>query len=317
MYTLPTFVAAFTEQHRFKGAPFHDPQYLFVFADIYAADLPTCPNPIRDPSWPTVTCEEIEAACVVAPGLSAFLCAYIGHTQPLESSSSFLPPPPWRPNFRSLALGGDGYNYVRSLANVALIGVDIQNDFILKTGSLSVPDAEAAIPAMNRLFAREWAATILTADWHPHKHCSFAVNNPGSTLFKPFTLPNGLTQIAWPVHCVQGSTGAEFHSGLVLPANYEVVYKGMDNGHEAYSGFAGFYTDGTTLEARLRAANIGAVVICGVATDYCVAATAKDAARLGFAVTVVLSACRGVAKETTQQALAAMGEEGIDFLKDY
>lgn len=314
MFTLLDFVTAFTEQHRFKGAPFHDPQYLFLFADIYKADLPTCPNPIRDPSWLHVTREEIEAACVEAPALSVFLCAYMGHTPPPPTS---FPPPPWGPNFRSLALGGEGSTYIRSLANVALIGVDIQNDFVLKTGSLSVPDAESAIPAINRLFAREWAATILTADWHPPTHCSFAVNNPGSTLFKPFTLPNGLTQIAWPVHCVQGSTGAKFHSGLVLPPNCEVVYKGMDNGREAYSGFAGAYADGTTLEARLRAANIGSLVICGVATDYCVAATAKDAARLGFAVTVVLSACRGVAAETTQQALAAMGEEGIAFLKDY
>ena len=207
---------------------------------------------------------------------------------------------------------------VRSAANVALIGVDIQNDFVLKTGSLSVPDAESAIPAMNRLFAREWAATILTADWHPKNHCSFAVNNPGSTLFRPFVLPSGLTQIAWPVHCIQGSKGAAFHSGLVLPASgCEVVYKGTDVDREAYSGFFGAYVDGRTLEARLRAANIGSVVICGVATDYCIAATAKDAARLGFHTTVVLSACRGVAADTTRAAIAEMRAAGVVMLEHY
>jgi len=316
MSNLSAFAAAFAHHHRFKGAAFYEPLYLFIFADIYQADLPTCRNPIRDPSWSAVTKSNIEAACSGQRALSEFLCAYVGYKLPSCSNIDpcSLSPPVLMPPFRSIALGGDGYEHVRSAANVALIGVDIQNDFVLKTGALSVPDAEAAIPAINRLFAGEWAATILTADWHPADHCSFAENNPGSTVFKPFMLPNGEIQIAWPVHCVQDSPGAAFHSGLVpRGGGIDVVYKGTDKTREAYSGFAG---SGRPLEARLRDSNIGAVVICGLATDYCVSATAKDAVRLGFHTTVVLGACRGVAADTTATAIAEMRAAGVVILEN-
>lgn len=156
--------------------------------------------------------------------------------------------------------------------NRALIIVDVQNDFC-PGGALPVPHGDDVVPVINRLmrlFRRVDVA--LTRDWHPEDHCSFQENG-------------GI----WPKHCIQGAWGAEFHAGLAYyhPALFQ---KGNDPKKEAYSGFAG----GPALERWLRGKEIGRVYICGLATDYCVKATALDSQKLGFETFVVIDACRGV-----------------------
>jgi nicotinamidase/pyrazinamidase len=198
----------------------------------------------------------------------------------------------------------------------ALLIIDFQNDFALPTGSLSVPDAEAALPFINLLrFSRTWDAIYLSADWHPEDHCSFQKNNPGTTLFRNFKLPDGTDQIAWPRHCVANTEGAEFHSALERRVTDIRVYKGFNSQKEAYSAFAGRCDvpgiTGVPLLYSLKSNGITAVTICGLATDYCVKAAALDAVRLGFATTVVLEACRGVTEQTTATAIKEMVAAGV------
>lgn len=197
----------------------------------------------------------------------------------------------------------------------ALIIVDFQNDFAKITGSLSVPDATSAIPVINALrTGSEWTACYLSADWHPANHCSFKDNNPGTTLFQPFTLPDSTEQIAWPRHCVAHTDGAKFHADLHCRVSDITVFKGCDPKKEAYSAFAGhcdrpFFGD--QLVDSLKRQGIMNVTVCGLATDYCVKATALDAARLGFETTVILAACRGVSPETTAAAIKEMKVAGV------
>jgi len=194
----------------------------------------------------------------------------------------------------------------------ALIIVDFQNDFALQSGSLSVPDAEAALPAIEALRASSvWTAVYLSADWHPANHCSFQDNNPGTILFKPFTLPDGTEQIAWPRHCVAGTDGAKFHTDLHHRVSDFVVYKGTNPDKEEYSAFGGENFFGVPLFKSLKAKDITRVTICGLATDYCVKATALDAVRHGLETTVKLAACRGVTPYTTAAAIAEMAAAGV------
>ena len=197
----------------------------------------------------------------------------------------------------------------------ALLIVDFQNDFALPTGSLSVPDAEAALPVINRLRLQVWDAIYLSADWHPADHCSFQDNNPGTTLFRNFKLPDGTNQIAWPRHCVVDSDGAKFHEGLERRAADIVVFKGFNPKKEAYSAFAGRCNvpgvTGIPLFDSLKSKGVTKVTICGLATDYCVKAAALDAVRLGFETTVVLDACRGVTADTTGMAITEMELLGV------
>jgi nicotinamidase/pyrazinamidase len=197
----------------------------------------------------------------------------------------------------------------------ALIIVDFQNDFALPTGSLSVPDAEAILPVVNRLHQSAWDVVYLSADWHTPDHCSFQENNRGTTLYKPFKLPSGEEQIAWPRHCVANTDGAKFHDGLDRRATDIVVYKGFNPKREAYSAFAGRCNLpgilGTPLGDSLINRRISEVTVCGLATDYCVKATAIDAAKNGFKTTVVMAACRGVAADSTAAAIREMEEEGV------
>ncbi len=156
----------------------------------------------------------------------------------------------------------------------ALVVVDVQRDF-LPGGALAVPEGDAVIAPLNRCLA-EWQARglpiFLTRDWHPPDHCSFrAQGGP------------------WPPHCVAGTEGAAFDPRLVVPASAAVVSKATTPERDAYSGF-----DGTDLEARLRAAGVRRLFIGGLATDYCVLATVRDARARGFAVVVLRDAIRPV-----------------------
>ena len=193
----------------------------------------------------------------------------------------------------------------------ALILVDIQNDFCTG-GALAVPNGEAVVPLANRLMPLA-DVVVATQDWHPADHGSFAVNHPGAL---PFTMAElgGLPQILWPAHCVQGTTGARFHPDLDTRRITKVFPKGTDPGIDSYSGF---FDNGrrkaTGLGDWLHAQGITGLLICGLATDYCVKATAIDAAQLGFTTTVVTDACRGVGlkPDDISEALDAMRAAGV------
>ena len=177
-------------------------------------------------------------------------------------------------------------------ADEALIVIDVQNDFC-PGGRLAVTDGDAIIPQINALMA-EFACVVLTQDWHPADHSSFAANHPGAEAFSLIEMPYG-PQVLWPVHCVQGSAGAEFHTDLQTDAAQLIVRKGFRSGIDSYSAF--FENDHKTptgLEGYLRARGISKLTLVGLATDFCVAYSALDAAQLGFSVTLRESACRAI-----------------------
>lgn len=173
-----------------------------------------------------------------------------------------------------------------------LVVVDIQNDFC-SGGALAVPDAETVLPIVNGLM-RDFQRVILTQDWHPPSHVSFASSHPGHSAFSRITLPYG-DQVLWPDHCIEGTHGAAFHPGLHIPAGATVVRKGIHANVDSYSAF--FENDRHTpvgLGDILRKGDAREIVLAGLATDYCVLHTALDARSLGYQVTVIESGCRGI-----------------------
>lgn len=168
-------------------------------------------------------------------------------------------------------------------ANEALLVVDVQNDFC-PGGTLAVAGGDAIIPGINALMD-EFAAVILTQDWHPAGHWSFASSNPGHAPYDVVLMDYG-PQVLWPDHCIQGSHGAAFHADLRLDADL-IIRKGFRSHVDSYSAF--FENDHETptgLEGYLRTRGIDAITLVGLATDYCVSYSALDAARLGFSVSV-------------------------------
>lgn len=177
-------------------------------------------------------------------------------------------------------------------ADEALIVIDIQNDFC-PGGALAVADGASIIPRVNALMD-DFSTVVLTQDWHPAGHSSFAASHPGRHPFESVAMPYG-DQTLWPVHCVQGSHGAAFHPSLRTAPAQAIVRKGFRPGIDSYSAF--FENDRTTptgLDGWLRSRGVLSVTLVGLATDYCVAYSALDAARLGFRATVDLAACRGI-----------------------
>jgi nicotinamidase/pyrazinamidase len=174
----------------------------------------------------------------------------------------------------------------------ALIIVDVQNDF-LSGGALEVPDGHHVIPVINQI-ASEYALVACTQDWHPTNHGSFASQHPGTSVGDVITL-NGLDQVLWPDHCVQGTWGAEFSRQLDPAWTRHVFEKGTDPAVDSYSGF---FDNGrrskTGLDEFLRIRGVTQITVAGLATDYCVKFTALDGRSLGFDVSVVQAGCRGV-----------------------
>ncbi|MFA5619040.1 MAG: bifunctional nicotinamidase/pyrazinamidase [Weeksellaceae bacterium] len=162
----------------------------------------------------------------------------------------------------------------------ALVIVDIQYDF-LEGGSLAVPEGNEVIPVINAL-QKDFDLIVATQDWHPIRHKSFAVEHPGKQAFEVIDL-NGLPQVLWPVHCVQGTKGAEFHEALNIRPIEGIFRKGMNPEVDSYSGF---FDNGrrknTGLYGFLKDRNIEEVHVCGLAADFCVSYTANDALDLGF-----------------------------------
>jgi nicotinamidase/pyrazinamidase len=173
-----------------------------------------------------------------------------------------------------------------------LLVMDVQNDF-LPDGALAVPRGDEVVPIVNRLAAR-FANVILTQDWHPAGHISFASRHPGRKPFETIELPYG-TQVLWPDHCVQGSRGAEFHADLAVRHAQAVIRKGYHPHTDSYSALleADRVTP-TGLAGMLRERGIRRVYCCGLATDFCVAWSALDAQAAGFETFVIEDACRAI-----------------------
>jgi nicotinamidase/pyrazinamidase len=181
-----------------------------------------------------------------------------------------------------------------------LIVTDIQNSF-MPGGSLAVPRGDEVVPIINALATR-FDHVILTQDWHPPGHRSFASSHPGAKPFDVIELDYG-SQILWPDHCVQGTEGARLHADLAIPHAQLVLRKGYHRNVDSYSAF--LEADGKTqtgLAGYLRERRIDHAYLCGLATDFCVAWSALDARKLGFVATIVEDACRAI---DTQGSLMA------------
>ena len=197
----------------------------------------------------------------------------------------------------------------------ALIVIDLQNDFC-PGGALPVADGDAIVSLVNRLLAQA-EVRILTQDWHPPQHGSFAVNHPAA---HPFDrgMVGGVEQVLWPVHCVQGTNGAEFHPGVETDRADLILRKGVSSESDSYSAF--FENDRVTptgLDGYLRSRGVETLAVVGLALDFCVAATAVDAAGLGYLVRVIESACRAIDRDgSLTAARAAMDKAGVTIERE-
>lgn len=194
-------------------------------------------------------------------------------------------------------------------AHHALIVIDVQNDFCPK-GALAVAQGDAIIPQINALMG-QFQTVVLTQDWHPADHSSFAANHAGAAPFSTGQMPYG-AQTLWPSHCVQGTKGAEFHPALRSDLAQLVLRKGFRAGIDSYSAlFENDKTTPTGLDGYLRARGVTGLTLVGLATDYCVAFSALDAAAQGFDVTVLQDACRAIDLDGSlarqKQAMTAAG----------
>ena len=197
----------------------------------------------------------------------------------------------------------------------ALIIVDVQNDFC-DGGSLAVPGANEIIPYINHLTKEnEYDQIILTQDWHPSHHKSFASNNNrkiGETI-----ILNGVPQFMWPDHCVQGSFGAEFHKDLYIPENAHIIQKGKNPEIDSYSGFQdNNHFMKTGMEDFLRYHDIGLVEVVGLALDYCVKFTCMDALKLDFITCLHFNGTRAVNvnPDSARNTIYQLAESGVSIL---
>ena len=194
----------------------------------------------------------------------------------------------------------------------ALIVIDIQNDFC-PGGALAVPGGDEIVAPVNALMGG-FDAVILTQDWHPAGHSSFASEHAGKDQYELIEMPYG-PQVLWPDHCVQGSTGAAFHPGLNTIRADLIIRKGFRRAIDSYSAF--FENDHTTptgLEGYLRTRGITDLTLVGLATDFCVNYSAVDAARLGFRVTVRADLCRAIDLDgSLGAAMAGMAGAGVSL----
>ncbi|MCM8525381.1 MAG: bifunctional nicotinamidase/pyrazinamidase [Lentisphaeraceae bacterium] len=196
----------------------------------------------------------------------------------------------------------------------ALLVIDVQNDFC-PGGSLAVREGDQIVSGINRLMP-QFDLVVASQDWHPENHGSFAVNHektPGEVIEL-----NGLTQILWPKHCVQGSAGAEFHADLNTDEIDAVFTKGENPLIDSYSAF---YDNGrlskTGLDDYLKSKHVTELFLCGLATDYCVKFTALDAVGLGYKTSLLLDLCRGVELNAgdIKNALEEMNTAGVEIVE--
>jgi nicotinamidase/pyrazinamidase len=196
----------------------------------------------------------------------------------------------------------------------ALLLIDPQKDFC-PGGALAVPDGDAVVPLINLLAARA-GHVLLTQDWHPPSHLSFASSHDGRSPFDAIELSYG-PQTLWPDHCIQGSAGAAFHEDLTVPQAELIVRKGFRPAIDSYSAF--FENDGKTptgLQGYLRERGLKRLYLAGLAFDYCVLYSALDARRLGFEVLVIEDACRAIDLEgSAAKARSALQTAGAELVQ--
>lgn len=201
--------------------------------------------------------------------------------------------------------------------NVALLVVDVQRGFT-PGGNLAVANADQIIPNIN-LLGQHFKHIILTQDWHPDNHISFADNHPGKAAYDSIQLDYG-TQVLWPKHCVQGTRDAELHPDLNLPQAQLIIRKGFHSQIDSYSAFMeADQKTPTGLAGYLRERGIDTVFVVGIATDFCVAWTAIDACKLGFKTYVIADATRGIdLNGSLQHAWQDMLSHGVKriYVKD-
>jgi len=192
---------------------------------------------------------------------------------------------------------------MRVLPTDALLVIDVQNDFC-PGGSLAVAEGDAIVPLINQLGSR-FDHVILTQDWHPAGHISFASSHPGRQPFETIEAPYG-PQALWPDHCLQGSPGSEFHSALHLQHAEVILRKGFRREIDSYSAFLeNDHTTPTGLAGYLRERGLKRLFLCGLAYDFCVRFSALDGAALGFECLVVEDASRAVCLPGTIEATTA------------
>ncbi len=195
----------------------------------------------------------------------------------------------------------------------ALILVDIQNDFV-PGGALPVPEGDAIIPTVNALMPH-FDLVVATQDWHPQNHGSFASNHPGKKVYDVIEL-NGLQQILWPDHCVQGTPGADFVPALNTNPVEAIFRKGTDPGIDSYSGF---FDNGkrksTGLADYLRGRGVDEVFVVGLAGEFCVNYTILDAADLGFKTYLIKDGTRPLDAQNFERAMETMRKKGVTIIE--
>ena len=198
--------------------------------------------------------------------------------------------------------------------NNALIVVDVQNGFC-PGGNLAVANADQIIPCINAL-GRVFQNIVITQDWHPATHVSFAANHAGKQDYEQIQLSYG-EQVLWPVHCVQGTLDSELHPDLDLPTAQLIIRKGFHEQIDSYSAFMEADRKTTTgLAAYLKAREIDTVYIVGIATDFCVAWTAIDACELGFSTYVIEDATKAIdLNGSLEQAWQQMLAHGVQRIQ--
>ncbi len=203
--------------------------------------------------------------------------------------------------------------HLNPAAEDLLLVIDVQNDFCAG-GALAVPQGEQVVEPINRL-AERFAHVVLTQDWHPQGHQSFASSHPGKQPFDTAQLAYG-EQTLWPDHCVQGSQGAALHPQLAIPHAELILRKGYHPAIDSYSAF--FENDRHTptgLCGYLRERGLRRLCLVGLATDFCVLYSALDACREGFEVALVLEACRGLdVDDSLAEALSTLRRAGVELI---
>jgi nicotinamidase/pyrazinamidase len=202
--------------------------------------------------------------------------------------------------------------------NDALIVIDIQNDFV-HDGALAVNKGDEIINGINKLiglFYVKESKIILTQDWHPPKHFSFASQHKGKQPFDPIEGVPGIGPVLWPDHCVQGTKGAEFPRNLDVDKAHLILRKGIHHKIDSYSAFTenDRQTD-TGLAGYLENVRVKRIFICGLALDYCVYWSASDGIEKGFETFVLPDLCKGIDQGTTENAISEMRKEGINLLE--
>ncbi len=199
---------------------------------------------------------------------------------------------------------------LNTLASDLLLVIDVQNDFC-PGGALAVPDGDAVVPVINQLIP-QFDNVVVTQDWHPSGHSSFASSHNGAEPFSTTTMPYGV-QTLWPDHCVQGTSGAELHQDLLTDPADMIIRKGYRTAIDSYSAF--FENDQSTptgLTGYLRERSIQRVFCCGLATDFCVRFSAEDARKQGLESVVLLDACRAIDMDgSLDAAMQAMKSSGV------